>query len=182
MLSSQNSKQCFHPQSELMGLEMNRPSLSVKQREKQCSDEDKWLVCLLQRRVNTPEHEQDGKVIEKAPVKVFFVFCFSRKCCKMWMSTDVNAFILLFTVNFVFAWTSCIFSHFVIRGEKPQHFFFFMFTTYIHIYICMLYIYICMSMNIYSRYMDLFKNVYSVKKLVVYIRLWENSCQSQTVV
>lgn len=30
--------------------------------------------------------------------------------------------------------------------------------------------------------MNIYKNVYSVRKLVVYIRLCENSCQSQTVV
>lgn len=35
---------------------------------------------------------------------------------------------------------------------------------------------------IYIVDMNIYENMYSVRKLVVYIRLCENSCQSQTVV
>lgn len=50
----------------------------------------------------------------------------------------------------------------------------------IYIYSVYLYMYEYKYIYIYGRYMNIYKDVYSVRRLVVYILLCENSCQSQT--
>ena len=65
---------------------------------------------------------------------------------------------------------------------QSNHSYSFLVPLTIYIYIHYVYLYMYEYKYIYSRYMNIYKNVYSVRRLVVYILLCENSCQSQTVV
>lgn len=100
-------------------------------------------------------------------------FAHAVKCDQALMLLNSSSFFLCsflktntknWAVNVVLAWTITLL-YFLVSLRHPR----LLFSLFNFDYPCFLYIYICLSINlyIYSRYMNIYQNVYSVRSFVV---------------